>query len=109
MGSKLILSDNHSRAPLWVRETFAHCETSSFDNHFDYCFIVLKDIQHSTGTRMRCIGWNVINVCWNDVGVLDGVMHVWLDNCRRVSMALSWVHLFCSVRNEILQSPNPRE
>ena len=24
-------------------------------------------------------------------------------------MALSWVHLFCSVRNEILQSPNPRE
>ena len=24
-------------------------------------------------------------------------------------VALSWVHLFCSVRNETLQSPNPRE
>ena len=24
-------------------------------------------------------------------------------------MTLSWVHLFYSVRNEILQSPNPRE
>ena len=35
---------------------------------------------------MRCTWWNVINVCWNDVGVLDwdGVIHVWLDNRRRV-------------------------
>ena len=48
----------------------------AFDNHFDHCLIVLKDIQHRAGIRMRCIWWNVINVCWNDVGVLDwdGVM-----------------------------------
>ena len=34
---------------------------------------------------------DVINVCWNHVGVLDwdGVMHVWLDNCRWVSPWLS--------------------
>ena len=65
----------------------SHCETSTFDNHVDYSLIVLKDIQQSTGTRIRCISWNVTNVCWNDVGVLDGdgVMPVWLDNRRRVS------------------------
>ena len=29
----------------------------------------------------------MVNVSWNDVGVLalDEVVHVWLDNCRRVS------------------------
>ena len=56
----------------------SHCETSTFDNHFDYRLIVLRDIEHSTGIRILCIGWNVVNVCWNDVGVLDwdGVMHV---------------------------------
>ena len=48
-----------------------HCATSTFDNHFDYRLVVLKDIQHSTGVRMRCNWWNEINVCWNDVGVLD--------------------------------------
>ena len=49
----------------------SHCGTSTFDNDFNYCLIVLKDIQHRIVTRMRCIWWNVINVCWNDVGVLD--------------------------------------
>ena len=67
-----------------------HCGTSTYDNHLDHCFVV-KDIQHSAGVRMRCIWWNVINVCWNVVGVLDwdGVVHVWLDTCRRVSPWLS--------------------
>ena len=76
-----------------------HCGTSTFDNHLDYCLIVLKDMQHSTGTRMCCIWWNVMNVCLSDVGVLDrdGALHVWLDNCRRVS---AWLSLGsnCSVR-----------
>ena len=51
----------------------------------------LKDIQRSTRCRMRCNWWNVINVCWNDVGVFDwdGVMHLGLNNCRRVSPWLS--------------------
>ena len=35
---------------------------------------------------MRCIWWIVINVCWNDVGVLD-----WLDNSRWVSPWISSV------------------
>ena len=76
-----------------------HCGTSTFDNYLDYCLIVHKDIRHSTGIRTRCIWWNVINVCRNDVGVLDwdGVVHVRLDNCRRVSPWLSPGSI-CSVR-----------
>ena len=54
----------------------SHCGTSTIDNYLDYRFIVLKDIQQSTGTRMRCIWWNVINVCWNDVRVLN-----WIGLC----------------------------
>ena len=49
----------------------SHCGTSTFDNHFDYRLIVLKDIQHGTSTRMHCLGWNVVNVSWIDVGVLE--------------------------------------
>ena len=49
----------------------SHCGTSTFDNHLNCRFIVLKDIGQSTRTRFLCIGRNVTNVCWNDVGVLD--------------------------------------
>ena len=74
----------------------SHCGTSIFDNRFDYHLIVL------TGTRIRCIWWNVINVCWNDVGVLhwDGVYAclTW-QLLTGFPEALSWVLLFCSVRN----------
>ena len=56
----------------------SHCGTSIFDHHFDYLLIFLKDIQHDTRVRILCVGWNVINVCWNDAGVLhlDEVVHV---------------------------------
>ena len=89
-GSKLTLSNNQSRATLWVRETCLIVGLRPFENHLNHGLIVLKDIQHGTSTRMHCVEWNVVNVCWNDVGVLDwdGVMHVWLDNCRRVSPEL---------------------
>ena len=89
---------------LWY---MSHCGTSTFDNYFYYRFIVFKD-KHSTGIRILCIGWSVINVCWNDFGVLDwdGVMHVWLDHCWRVFRSSL---LCCSVRKGILQSPNPGE
>ena len=72
----------------------------TFHNHFDYRLIVLKDIKHSTGISILCIGWNVINVCWTDVAVLywDGVVHVWLGDClQRVSPEL-FLGLFNLVR-----------
>ena len=90
----------------------SHYGTSAFDNHFDYRLIVLKNMQHGTSTRMHCVGWDVVNVSWNDAGALelDGVVRVGLGSLQRVSFgALCWVVQSCSVRNEILQSPNPRD
>ena len=61
--------------------------TSACDNHLNHSLIVFKDIQHGTSTRMYCVGWNVVNVSWNDVGVLelDEVVRVWLGSLQRVS------------------------
>ena len=76
-----------------------HCGTSTFGNHLNYRFIVLKDVRQSTGTRMSFIGWNVINVCWHDVGVLalDVVVHVWVGSLQRVSpkLFLGLFNLIC--------------
>ena len=74
----------------------SHCGTPAFNDHLDHSFIVLKHIQHGTSTRMYCVGWNVVNVSWNDVGVLalDGVVHVWLGSLPRVSPSSS---LGCSI------------
>ena len=57
-----------------------------------------------------CVRLNVVNVRGNDVGVLDldGIVHVRLGGLQRVG-ALPWVVQSCSVRNEIFQSPNPKE
>ena len=84
---KLILWNNQSRATLWVRESCLIVGLRTLRIILITAFIVLKDIQHSTRTRIRCNWWNVINVCWNDVGVLDwdGVVHVWLGTLQRVS------------------------
>ena len=38
----------------------SHRRTSALDNCFSHCFVVLKDIQHSTGFRVLCIGWNEV-------------------------------------------------
>ena len=77
----------------------SHCGTSTSDNFFDYRLIVLKDIQHGTNTRMHCVGWNVVNVSWNHIGVLalDGVVHVCLGRLQRVSPEL-FLGLFNLVR-----------
>ena len=77
--------------PVNVRPwNMSHCETSTFDNHFDYRSIVLKDTQQSTGTRMCCIWWNVVDGNWNDVNVLelDGVVRAWFGSLQRVSLEL---------------------
>ena len=49
----------------------SHCGTSTFDYHLDFRLIVLKNMQHGTSTRMHCVGRNLVNVSWNDVGVLE--------------------------------------
>ena len=47
LGSKLILSNNQSRATLWVLETCLIVGLLPFIiyNHLDHCFVVFKDMQ----------------------------------------------------------------
>ena len=45
LGSKLIRSNNQSRATPWVLETCLIVRLLTFNDHFDHCFIVLKHIQ----------------------------------------------------------------
>ena len=73
--SRLILSNNQPKVTLLVL-------ASVFDNNFHYRLIVLKDIKHGTSIKMHCVGWNMVNVSWDDVGVLelDGAVHVWLES-----------------------------
>ena len=56
-------------------EHVSHRWTSTFDNHFDYCLIVVKDIQHSTGTRMR---FGMTLVC-----LIGMELCMFGNNCRR--------------------------
>ena len=44
-GSKLTLSNNQSSATLWFLDTCLNRRTSQFDDHFDHCFVVLKNVQ----------------------------------------------------------------
>ena len=41
LGSKLILSNNQSRATLWFFCHMSHCRTPAFDHHINHGFIVL--------------------------------------------------------------------
>ena len=85
LGSKLILSNNQPRTTLWVRETCLVVGPSTLENQFGHCLTVLKNMQHNAL-------YFVINVCWDDVGVLDGdgVMH---DNGSTVRCAMKHFQL----------------
>ena len=83
---------------------FPLCGSNSFPMHawrFDPRFNVIR------------IFWTILVMFHGRLGRFEacyrsyGVVHVWLDDCWRVSGALSCVLLICSVRSEILQSPNP--
>ena len=64
LGAKLILSNNQSRATLWVLETCLIVVTSSLYNHVDHCFVVLKHIQQSFLTTRMHVWGNKINIVW---------------------------------------------
>ena len=72
----------------------SHCGTSAFYNHLDHCFVVIKDLQQSTRTRLFRVGWNVINNTEFKIIVLGwtfslvlGVL-VWCGVTRRDSTCL---------------------
>ena len=51
LGFELILSNNQSRATLWVLETCLNVGLLPFNDHLDHCFVVFKEIQHSFLTK----------------------------------------------------------
>ena len=62
MGSKLIPSKNQSRATLWVLETCLIVGLlSAFDDNFDRCFNVFKDVQPRFALRRICVCGNVVH------------------------------------------------
>ena len=71
-----------------------HCWTSAFDDHFNHCFVVLKNVEHRTEWRRLHVWRNIINITqskivvmnWN-LGLVLGVL-VWCGVTRRVSSYL---------------------
>ena len=85
-----------------------HCGTSTFDHHFDYCLIVLKDIQ-SIGTRM-CHAWWNLSLLDRDVCEFDcACLAEHLPTGFAVALSHLWLCWFGVVRNEILQSLNSKD
>ena len=74
----------------------SHFGTPVFYYHLNHGFIVLKDIQHSTGNSMCSAWWNVINVSWIEIDVRDWNLcsHVWLSISRQVSPWPSYIFGF---------------
>ena len=40
----------------------SHCWTSSFDNHLDYCLIVIKDVQLRLALSRMCVCGRVVHI-----------------------------------------------
>ena len=67
--SRSILSTDQSKATLWVLDACLIVGLRPLIIIFNHGFIVLKDIQHSIGTRMCSAWWNVINIGQIEIGV----------------------------------------
>ena len=76
----------------------SHGGISVFDYHFNHGFIVLKDIQHRTGTRMCSAWWNVINVGQIETGVRGWKLTSHVERCalQQVSLWLCKISGFVS-------------
>ena len=113
-GTRLILSNNQSRATQWVLDACLIVGLRPFYYHLKHGFIFLKDIQQSIGTRMCHAWWNVIYVGQIEISVHSWNLfpHVWLRICRQVS-PLALLHLWCCWvglgKNETLQNPNAKD
>ena len=92
----MILSNNQSKATLWVLDTCLTMGLRPFIIILITASLSSKDTQHSTGNRMCSVGWNVINVGQIEIGVLcwNLFSHVWWNLCRQVSPLLSYIFDF---------------
>ena len=60
--SKLILSNDQSSATLWVLDTCLIVGPSAFDDHFDRCFVIFKDVQLRLALRRMCVCGYMIHI-----------------------------------------------
>ena len=71
LGSKLILSNKHSRATLCVRETCLIVGLRPLIIILITDLLSSKTYNMAPAPEVLCVGCNVVNVCGNDVGVLE--------------------------------------
>ena len=85
LGSKLVLSNNQSRATLWVLETCLTAELLPFHNHFNYSFIVFKDAQQSFLVRRVRVWGNKSTLFRSSIfaGIFFRVWDVDMTPCGR--------------------------
>ena len=88
LGSKLILSNNQSRATLRFLETCLIVGASSLYDHLDHCFVVLKHIQQSFLIRRLDVSGNKINI----IQIIDHSLRLLMCvNRVRCWTKLKWV------------------
>ena len=93
----------------------SHCWTSAFVDHFNHCFVILKNIQHRTKSRRLRVRRNMINItqiklsCW--VGPWFGFGCACLMWCYATSFLVFdlWCCWIGSVKNKTLLQPNPED
>ena len=57
----MILSNNQSSEPLWVRDMCLVVGLSSLNNHLDYCFIIFEIFEQGAEVRKFCVCGNMID------------------------------------------------
>ena len=58
----MILSKNQSSATLWVLDTCLIVGLLPFDDHFDHCFVIFKDVQLRLALRRMCVCGYIIHI-----------------------------------------------
>ena len=110
LGSRLILSNNQSRATLWVLDKCLTVGFSAFDDHLSHGFSVHKNKKLSTTSRSSHVGRNVINIIQIEIRAwLDLVFHVWSYATGFTGTPDHWICWFGLVRIETLQLTNPKD
>ena len=94
----------------------SHCWTSTFDDHFNRGFFLLKDVQHIIGLRKFRICRHNVNVKQNrtvvrgwSFGLIFGVCSTWSDATSLPVPMNPWFSLIGLEKSEILQSLNPKD
>ena len=64
------MSNNQSRATLWVLDTCLIVGLSAFDDHFNHCFAILKNVQHRTKSRKLRVRRDMVNIAQIKIVVL---------------------------------------